>query len=160
MTRMVAQRGFSLLEAVIVVLTLAIAVPSTVRWLTDAASQRVNSVNTVRAAGLATAVMETVIADVASSGSGLGFSALDDASAYEATPVTGLRARLSGVTSGYEAMGFAYTLEVSPLVDRMGVVNADAPQNVFRRVTVRVEYASAEDGGTIRASVDAMVTDL
>jgi len=157
---MSCQRGFSLLEAVIVVLTVSVAVPSTVRWLTDAASQRANSVNTVRAAALATAVMESVIADVASSGPGLGFSALDDAVAYETTPVSGLRARLSGVTSAYEAIGFTYALEVSPLLDRTGAINADAGQNVYRKVTVRVEFASAEGGDTIRASVDALVTDL
>ncbi|GJQ28521.1 MAG: hypothetical protein HBSAPP03_04050 [Phycisphaerae bacterium] len=155
-----ARRAFSLLEAIIVVLVLAISVPSTVAWLGESASRRADSVNAVRASTLATTVMETILADASSDAPGLGFAAFASPAAYLDTPTTGLRARLATLTGPSEAIGFAYTVEFSALIDATGAVNADASKNLFRRATVTVTYGSASSATPIVLQVEAMVTDL
>ena len=89
-----SHRAFTLLEAIIVVLVLALSVPPTVAWLGDSAARRADSVNAVRASALATTVMETILADASSTSPSLGFGAFANSAAYLDTASTGLRARL------------------------------------------------------------------
>lgn len=137
------RRGFTLIEAVAVVLVLALVVPPTLGWMQASADRRADSVAAMRATTLATLVIENVIADAASTAPGLGFAALATPTTYLDTPTTGLRARLESLTSGYEAQGMSYSVEVGALVDSTLSVNADAAANLFRVVTVRVTCPSA-----------------
>lgn len=153
------RRAFTLIEAVVVVVVLAVSVPPTVAWLNDAAGRRADAVNSVRAAALATCVLENVLADASSSAAGLGFGAFANPPAYLDTPATGLRARLATQTQGLESIGFTYGVEIGPLVDSTGVVNAAPANNLFRRVRVTVSMPRAE-GPPAAVAVEAMVTQL
>ncbi len=138
------------------VVVLALVVPPSLMWMDDAAARRADAVATMRATTLATAVAESVLADVIGAGPGLGFAALADPGTYLDAPAVGLRARLAPVASMYESMGMAYTVGVGPLVDETGAVNADTGRNLFRVVTVGVTYPSAE-GGPLQVTVPFMV---
>ena len=157
--RPASRRGFSLIEAVVVVLALAIALPTTLVWLENANDRRAESVHQTRATALATLVMEHVLADVSSKSSGLGFSALADSAAYLDTAVTGLKARLSPVTSLYSGMNLTYDVTIGGLVDKSGVTTGSTTQDVFRTVSVAVTY-SAADGTPRTVTVQSMVTSL
>jgi hypothetical protein len=135
--------AFTLIEAVAVVLVLALIVPPTLGWMQGTAARRADAVAAMRATTLATAVVETVMADVASSAPGMGFAALATPATYIDTPVVGLRARLASVTGVYEAQGLTYTVEIGALVNSSLAVDADAALNLFRVVTVRVTAPSA-----------------
>lgn len=156
---MIVRRAFSLIESIVVVMVLGISVPPMLLLMGDAASDRVDSVSTTRATTLAAAVLEQVIADVHSSAAGLGFSALDDPATYLNTSGTGLRDRLTGVTSVYESLGITYSVGVGPLVDQTGAVSGDSSLDVFRVVTVTVDFPSARVG-TLSLAVSTMVADL
>jgi type II secretory pathway pseudopilin PulG len=161
MRRRRTQRGgFSLLEAVVVVLALALSVPATVAWLGESAARRADAVNALRASALATTVMETVMADAASDAPGLGFAAFENTAAYLDTARTGLRARIAPLTRAYTDLGFSYEVTFSALVDATGNVNTNPAMNLFRRVTVTVSYSSAQSSTPIRLSVEALVADL
>ncbi len=149
-------RGFTLIEAVAVVVVLALVVPPSLMWMDDAAARRADAVATMRATTLATAVAETVLADSVAQTPGLGFSAFANPVTYLDTPVSGLRARLGTVASMYESMGMVYAVEVGALVDGTGTVNVDVASNIFRVVTVRVTYPSAE-GPSLQVTVPFMV---
>lgn len=151
------RRGVSLIETIIVIVVLAVSVPSAVAWLDEAAARRADAVNAVRATAMAQCVTEHVLADCSSTSSGLGFAALANSAAYLNTPTTGLRDRLASQTAALEAMGFSYTVGISALHDSAGVVNADASQNLFRTVTVTVTYASA-GGQNVQVAVATRVT--
>lgn len=155
--RRISARAFTLIEAVTVVLVLAIAVPPAVVWLNEAVSARADAVNAARATALATAVTEHIIADCSSESAGLGFAALAAAPAYLSTPNVGLYARLEPVTSLYQPMGFSYTVAIGPLVDKTAVISNDAARNVFRVVTVTVEFRGAT-GGKLQLVVSAMLS--
>lgn len=154
-----SRRAFTLIEAVLCVMVLAIAVPPTLDLIMSAAADRADAVNTTRAATLASLVLESVIADTASTDAALGFDALANSSAYLDTPTTGLRARLAAMTTPYEAIGMSYDLDISSPVDAANITNADASLNLFRIVTVRVTYPSAS-GDPIEMPVATMVGDL
>ncbi|MDX2133023.1 MAG: hypothetical protein SFY69_13320 [Planctomycetota bacterium] len=154
------RRAFSLLEAVVAIVVLAISVPATVSWLGESAARRADAVNAVRASSLATGVMETILADVASPHASLGFGALASEATYLDTPATGLRARLAPMSDGYAALGFTYDVDIGPLVDSAGAVNADAGLNIFRVVGVRVTFPSQADSTPIDVRIEAMVTSL
>lgn len=149
-------RAFSLIEAVAVVVVLSLVVPPSLMWMDDAAARRADAVATLRATTFATAVVETVMADAVSDAPGLGFAALANASVYLDTPTVGLRSRLTPISGLYEPMGMTYAVDVGPLVDGTGSVNADPALNIFRVITVSVEYPSAE-GPALTVTVPFMV---
>lgn len=153
------RRGVTIIEAVLIVVVLALAIPPMLGWLNQAADDRVDAVNTARATVLASSVLETVLADVAGAAPGLGFAALANASAYTDTPTTGLRARLAGVTQPYQALGMSFSLSVGPLVSSSGSAAGVADQDVFRLVQVTVTFPSARSGSR-SLTVGAMVTQL
>lgn len=153
------RRAFTLIEAVVIVVVLAIAIPTTLTFLNDANQRRVDSVNTTRATALATCVMEHVLADVSSKASGLGFSALSNSNAYLNTAGTGLVARLSTFTNLYSGMGMTYTVTIGPLADKTGVATGVVTEDVFRVVTVAVSFTGA-DGTARTLNIKSMVTSL
>lgn len=155
-----SRRGFTLIEAVVVIVALALIVPPAVGWLGRAGDDRIDAVNATRASFLASAVMEHVIADASSTAPALGFGALASSPTYLSTAVTGLYARLSSTTAPYTGMGFSYSVSIGPLVDQTGVVNADAALNAFRVVTVSVTFPSARGATPHTLSVSSMVGDL
>ncbi|MHA7812685.1 MAG: type IV pilus modification PilV family protein [Phycisphaerales bacterium] len=137
------RRAFSLIEVVIAVIVLSIAVPPTLNLMDSAGAGRADAINTTRAALLATSVLETVTADVNSQAHGLGFEALGDAATYLDTPSSGLYARLESATDSYTSAGLTYTVTIGGLVSADGTVSADADDNIFRVVTVRVGFTAA-----------------
>ncbi|MFG0245830.1 MAG: prepilin-type N-terminal cleavage/methylation domain-containing protein [Phycisphaerales bacterium JB052] len=136
-------RGFTLIEVVIAVIVLAISVPPTLNLMDSAASGRADAINTTRATLLATSVLETITADLSSNDPGLGFDALSDAGAYLDTANTGLKARLESTLEPYTSAGFTYSVSIGTLVSSDGTVSADADDNIFRIITVRVVFPSA-----------------
>lgn len=150
-------RAFTLIEAVTVVLVLAIAVPPAIAWLDEAVSARADAVNATRATALATAVAEHIVADCSSDATGLGFAALANSATYLSAPTTGLYARLTPITSFYAPMGFTQTVTIGPLIDKTGSVNSNSAKNVFRLVTVTIDFPSAT-GGKLHLVVSVLVS--
>ncbi len=153
---MIRRAGFSLIEVIVCVLMLSLAVPPILEMVAGAGADRADTVNTNRAVALATLVLESVIADVASPDPALGFGALSDAASYLNEPTLGLTDRLSAVAEPFTAVGMAWSLDIGPLVGSDGTADADPQRNIFRTVTVRVTFPSAS-GGTIELPVSAMV---
>ncbi len=153
------RRGFSLIEAVVVIMVLAISVPPSLQLLDSAASTRADAINATRATLLGASVLEHVLADVHSTDPGLGFTALSDADAYLNTGGSGLVARISGVTGGYASLGLDYSVTIGPLAQADGVVSGDPDFDVYRRITVTVTYPSAADG-TINMPISAIVAEV
>lgn len=159
MRRRTGPSAFSLIETVLVVAVIAIAVPLTTRMMGDAAADRADSVNALRAGTLAEAVLEFVLADAQSGSPGLGISALADAGAYMEAPATGLRARLAPVASMYTNLGFSYALEIGPPVASSGVASGDPARDRYRLVTVTVSWPSAR-GASLGLSVSSFVGEV
>ena len=151
--RPTTRRAFTLIEAVVIVIVVAVAVPPSLMWLDESVTRRVDAANLTRATMLGTAVMENVLADCGSDAAGLGFAAL----ATPATYTTSLSTRMGSTLSPYQAAGLSYSVTIGSLVSASGVASADVTQNVFRLVTVNVTYPSAA-GGTRTFAVSAMVT--
>lgn len=155
--RRAARHGFTLLEAVVVVVVLALAVPAGMRMLAEAGEVRRQGAQTARAVTLGGAVLEQVLADVHAPT--IGFDALADSAAYLSTPATGLYDRLDAVAGEYAALGISYTVEIGDLADRTGTTTGDADEDVFRAVTVRVTYDDP-DGNELELPVSTIVTDF
>lgn len=152
------RRGSTLIEVVVIVATLAIAVPPALVTLREMAGQRADSVSVARATALASAVLEQIIADSASDEPGLGFGAFADPAAYMTTGTTGLRDRLAWVADPFESVGLSYEVEFSGLVGPSGSATGNPSQDVFRRVTVTVTYPSVDGDRTM--TLGAIVGDL
>lgn len=142
-----------------VVVVLALAVPPTLSWMTQSADERADQVNSIRAITLAQGVLENIMADSMSTSAGLGFSAFANSATYVDTPTTGLRARLSSVSSPYESLGFSYSITIGALMDSTGAVNADTTLNLFRKVKVTVSFPLSS-GSTAAMDVESVIADL
>lgn len=153
-----SRQGFSLLEVVAVIVALAFAVPTTLLWFNDSATSQIDAVNINRASTLGSAVMEHVIADVASTASGQGFTALANRTAYLDTAGTGLRARLASTTAPYTSLGFSWDVTIGSLTDYRGTVTGNTRLDVFRLSTVTVTFPSAR-GGTLSLPIHYRATD-
>lgn len=151
-------RGFSLLEVVAVIVALAFAVPTTLSWFNQSATSQIDAVNISRAATLASAVMENAIADAASTQPGQGFAAFSNQTTYLDAPTVGLRARLAGITSSYQSLGFTWDLTIGSLTDYQGNATSDTRLGVFRLITVNVTFPSAR-GGTLTLPVYYRMAD-
>ncbi|MEM7623359.1 MAG: hypothetical protein AAF235_09160 [Planctomycetota bacterium] len=149
----------SLIEAVVVVVMLSISVPPSLGLMGDIAANRADAINAARAAALGGAVLETVLADVASGDGLLGFAALGGAATYLDAPGAGLYARLAGVAAPYASAGLTYTVEIGSLVDTNISVNANAALNRYRVVTVRVSFVGAR-GNAVVAPFSVLTGDL
>lgn len=159
--KMTARRGFSLVESVVVIIVVSLLIPPSVSMLQSAQASRIDATNTVRASVLAGAVMEQVLADASSPSSSLGMAALAAPTTYTDTATTGLKARLSAVTSAYQANGLTWSLGVGSLVAASGTADADASKNIYRRVTVTVTWNPARSGAGARSyALTSLATDL
>jgi len=156
---MMRRSAFSLLESLAVIIVLAIAIPPAMSMMTEGARSQADAVAQTRATWFATAILETILADVASEDPDLGFEALDNFGVYLKTPVTGLHDRLAPVRDHYEPMGFSYDASAGPLSNETGVVTGDAQQDVFRTVTVEVSWSTLR-GQSRTLTVDCVVTEL
>jgi len=154
-----SHRGFTLIEVVTMVLVLAIAVPPTLEILMSNSASRANVINTARATMMASNALEGFMADVASNDAALGFEALADANAYLNTPTTGFYARMASSMQSFTDLGLTYTVDIGALVASDGAVSGDAGENIFRTITVRVAYPSA-DGAAYELPVSLMVSSL
>ncbi len=152
-------RGVTLIEAVLVVLVLALTVPAAMTMITEGNESRRQSAEVARATTLAAAVLEQIIADSVSPDGSLGFAAFADASAYLSTATTGLYDRLDPVTSVYTDDGMAYTVSIGDLATAEGVVTGDADDDVFRLITVTVTFDDP-DGGTLTLPVSVVLAEL
>ena len=152
-------RAFSLIEVVIAVLVLAIAVPPTLNLLEDAGAGRVDSINTTRATMLAMSVIEMITADIDSSAEGLGFDALADEALYFETPNTGFHDRIESLIEPYLDVGLSYSVDIGALVSADGSVSEDVDENVFRVITVRVTFPSANTSSYV-VPISTMVSAL
>lgn len=153
------QRGFTLIEALLVVVVIATLVPPATTMMRDASLARSDSTHITRATLLAQGVMEQVLADAASPSGSLGMAAFASSSTYLDSPVTGLRARLSGLTSVYTASGHAWTLSIGSLVSASGALTDDSTRDVYRRISVSVTWNSGRSGAR-SFTLTALVTDL
>jgi prepilin-type N-terminal cleavage/methylation domain-containing protein len=156
--RKTIRRAFTLLECVAVITVLAIAIPCTLSWVDESASNRADAINATRATMLGSAVMEHVLADVASTTAGQGATGLNSSSTYLDTAVTGLVALMSSTSSFYATIGMTYTVTIGGLTDFDGVSRGVAV-DVFRLVTVTVSYPSAR-GGTLSIPISSRVAAL
>lgn len=149
--------AFSLLEAVAMIVVLAVAVPPAMIWVNQSTALRADAANMSRAVALATTVTEHILADAVSTGPGLGFSAFSNPTTYVETPGTGLRARLNAFTSLYTSIGFNYSVSIGGLVGPSGTATGDSSRDVFRLVTVTVSFPSAF-GGSATVTTSAMTS--
>ncbi len=149
-----AQRGVTIIEAVVAILVLAIAVPIATAMLTRATTARVDAADATRGVQLASTVMEQLLADVASPDAALGMAALEAPEAY----VDGLRDRLAGVTSFADPHGIAWDVQIGPLVDAAGASTGDPRRDLYRSVTVTAAWTGA-DGAPRTLSLAAVVGD-
>lgn len=147
------RRAFTLTEAIVIVVVLAIAVPPTISTLRDASLAGVNHRRTVEAETFARAILETILADVYADTSSINFDDIASAS-YESD----LSARLEGLDQFYAARGFAFDLTVSARVGHDGQPAAPG-SDLYRYVTVSVSHVSgAQPKDLARASV--LIADI
>lgn len=154
-----SRRGFTLVESIVVVVVVALLVPPAVSMLREAQVARVDSANAVRASVLCGAVLEQVLADASSPAPSLGMAAFSNSATYLDRPVTGLKARLSSVTSAYSTLGVSWSLTIGGPVSAGGTADANAALNIYRAVTVTASWNSGRVGRQNYA-VTAIVTDL
>lgn len=144
------RRGFSLIEAAIIVVMVGIAAPPAARMLVDAAGERSDRVLISGATTYAAAIVEQVMADVSAG----GLDVLADESLYLDAGGTGLWDRLSWVSAPYETRGLTAEVSISDFVARDGEVSVEAEDNLFRIVTVTVSIPTgAGDVLTLPVSV-------
>jgi Tfp pilus assembly protein PilV len=131
------RRGASLIEAVAVVLVLAISVPPTIAWMDRAASRRLDSIQIIRATNLVASVLDQVLSDASTADVGL------DPAAYLDTPTTGLRARLTTLTTPDQTVGITYQVSFGPLVASTLATTNDPTRDLYRLVTVSASYTDS-----------------
>ena len=132
------RRGFSLIEAAIITVMVALAVPPSVRMLEAASSERADRVMIGLATSYSGAIMEQILADV----SVHGLEAIAEPT-YITDPITGLLSRLEWVTTPYENRRISATVDISGLVGQDSTVSPNPSENLFRLVTVRIKVPTA-----------------
>lgn len=145
--------AFTLTEAIVVVVVLAIAVPPTVSAFRDASLAGVSHRRTVEAETYACAILETILSDVYADTSSINFDGIASPS-YEAD----LPARLAGLDRFYGDRGFTFDLTVSARVGHDGRPAAPG-SDLYRYVTVIVSHtAGPQPRELARASL--LVADM
>ena len=151
--------GITLIETIAMVTVMGLIVPPSISILSESTATTTDALTLTRAVNLSSTVLEHVIADVSSTATGLGFSALDDPALYLDEPDLGLRDRIAPSTDPYTQVALTYSLTVSKLVDQTATVNTDPNLNVFRVLTVNVT-APTSTGPAITIQTSTMVTSL
>lgn len=157
-TRRITRGGFTLAESIVAIIVISLMVPPAVAMLRDASTVHAVSLNNVRAVTLASAVLEQVLADASSPSTNLGMSAFASPSTYLNTAGTGLVSRMSGVSSLYSGMGFAWSLNIGGLVNSAGA-STGTSADIYRYIRVTVTWNSDRSGAKSYV-LGAMVTDL
>ena len=136
-SKSIARRGTTLIEAVVVVLVLAIAVPPTISGMMGSATRRADAIQITRATALAASVLDQIMCDAITVDIGLS------PTNYVDTAVTGLRARVAGTTSLYTNLGMSYTVTIGPKVGSSLVATGLVATDLFRQVTVAASYTDS-----------------
>ena len=152
---MTRRRGGALIEAVLVVMLLAIAVPPSMRFAEDIGTARTDAVLVERSAMLAQSVVEAVMADTYSDADGMGAAVLDDLPGYLDDPVAGLRRRIEAVTAGHAAVGLSFDVGAEDAVSADGTATGDAALDRYRPVTVTVRVPLST--GALDVPVSTMI---
>jgi len=71
----------------------------------------------------------------------------------------GLYQRLTTITEPYTQVGLGYSVEIGALVSSDGQVSVVEGENVFRTITVRVQFMSAS-GDQVSMPVSIMVSEM
>ena len=123
--------GFTLIEAVLIVIVLAVTVPAGMRLVGSADRAQREAELSMTAVTLARSVAEQVLADVNAS-ERFGPEFLGDASTYLDDPAEGLYARTEWLFAGGLAAGMDLTVTIGGL--------GAGTEPGFRRVTIAVRY--------------------
>jgi type II secretory pathway pseudopilin PulG len=150
--RIRCRRGFSLIEAVLIVLMISIALPPSIAMMTEASASQADRVLLATAMSYAQGLTDQITADVSVN----GLDILTDENLYLDAPGTGFWARVSWVSSPYESRNLAASIAISELVDYQGVVSAIPGENLFRIVTVTIDVPTA-DGVLLSVPVPMML---
>ncbi|GAB4387241.1 MAG: hypothetical protein Kow0022_18740 [Phycisphaerales bacterium] len=145
-------RGFTLIEAVIIVVMLAIVVPTSTVMLMDASAERTDRVLLQAGVTYASSLLEQIVADVSAG----GLDVLADQAAYLDAPDTGLWARCSWLSAPYAARGIKAEVTISEQVSRTGEVSLESDENRFRIVEVSVGVPTAS-GGILTVPISVML---
>lgn len=151
-SRPTRHRGFTLIEAVIIVVMLAIVVPTSTRMLMDASTERADRVLLQAGVTYASSLLEQIVADVSAG----GLDVLADQEAYLEAPDTGLWARCSWISAPYKARGIQAQVSISDLVSRTGEVSLEPDENRFRLVEVSVGVPTAS-GEVLAVPISVML---
>lgn len=152
MRRGAARRGFTLIEAVLVILMISIAIPPSISMMTEAAATRTDRVLLATSMSYAQAVADQVMADVSAG----GLAVLDDEGSYLDAPGTGLWDRLAWVSEPYESRDLTAGVSISDLVDWQGEESADEGENLYRIVTITVTVPTS-DGLLLEVPISVML---
>ncbi|XVJ58127.1 MAG: hypothetical protein HEQ23_01505 [Tepidisphaera sp.] len=131
------RRGVTLIEAVAVVLVLAISVPPTVMGMVESVNRRADAIQLIRVTTLASSVLNQIQSDSLTADIG------SDVPAYLDDATTGLRSRLSPVSSVLVVGGISYDVQISGKVSSSLTASGTASLDVFRTVTVTITYVDA-----------------
>ena len=150
------RRAVTLIEAVVVVVVIAIAVPPMLTVSHAVAGSRAESSRVSVATSLAQGVMEQILADMSEEDGAPGFGALADADAYLSTPDAGLINRVEWLTEHYsERWGMTVTVEIGDLISVDGSVTGDVSRDIYREVAVVVDIPG--ETGRFEMRVAALV---
>jgi hypothetical protein len=149
-------RAITIIEAMLVVVILAVAVPPSLRMMDETAAAKADAITIHRCASLLSAVLETAAADAASTDPSLGSEVFENVGAYLDTPATGLLDRLADEIAVYTDVGIDLDVAVSVLLAADGSVTGDPALDVYRRITATATANSAR-GGRFEVPVSVVV---
>ncbi len=139
------QRGFTLVEAIAAMVILAIATPTSLVMLTDAARARAISAQITRVLWLANGIMEMADADAVS-----GVPVIKYKDMNKPAYMPNLRARVDAAFGTYYAQyGLAYSVLIEPVdvtaqvSGYVAVVNPAQTDPKFKQITVDVSWTDS-----------------
>lgn len=153
------RRAFTLIEALIAIVVLAIVMPVAMTMLGDASIDRARAEEITRASWLLSAVSEQVLADASSDAPGFGIGAFEDSDAYVDAPGTGLRDRLTPLLSTYTDRGMTWEVAVGPMVSAQGEETGDPSLDLYRLVTVRAAWTDLR-GEAMNMELPLLLADV
>lgn len=143
---MIAGRGFTLIEAIITIVVLAIAVPSVLAMVHDASLSRIDASNNSRAVWLTRSISEQLLADASSDHPALGMAAFDDPHTYLHSMPNGLRSRLRDLTDDYATFGIEWSVILGDVVSADLSATADPSRDLYRPAAIVITIPGAGSG--------------